>query len=213
MGGSRLYKSTDRGGSWKAISPDVTGSFNRDTLKIMGMPVPSRGGGAGGAVNDTVVASGGTIATIGESPVDARVLYTGSSYGEVYATRDGGANWTNITRHFPGLPPFTPVTTMEPSHFIAGRVYATFDGHVNDDIKPYVYVSEDYGQTWRSIINGLPAEATVNRLREHPKDRNFLVVGHDHGVHFSNDGGRQLVFVGYQHAHRSHRRHSIPDAR
>ena len=68
-------------------------------------------------------------------------------------------------------------------------MYATFDGHYSDDYKPYVYVSDDFGQSWRAIVVGLP-ETGVNRIREHPSDPHFLVLGHERGVHFSTDDGR-----------------------
>src|SRR5207253_1017624 len=72
------------------------------------------------------------------------------------------------------------------------RVYATFDGHYNDDYRPYVYVSDDFGQTWRSLAAGLP-ETSVNRLREHPKNPHLLVLAHERGVHVSVDDGKSWV--------------------
>ena len=82
--------------------------------------------------------------------MNGRVLYTGSDDGQVQVTRDGGATWTNVTKNITGLPPFTFVTSVVPSALVAGRVYATFDGHFNDDEHTYVFVSDDYGQRWRS---------------------------------------------------------------
>jgi photosystem II stability/assembly factor-like uncharacterized protein len=183
IGANVLFRSADRGGSWKVISPDLTLRIDRDALEMMGRRVTaetlSRNDG---------VSYYGTLTAIGESPLDARVLYTGSDDGQVQVTRDGGATWTNITSRIPGLPPRTYVSTVLPSRPIAGRVYATFDGHYDDDYRPYVYVSEDYGQTWRSLAAGLP-ETSINRIREHPKNPRVLVLAHERGVHFSNDGG------------------------
>ena len=82
------------------------------------------------------------------------------------------------------LPQCTYVSTVLPSRYTAGRVYATFDGHYNDDYQPYVFVSEDFGQSWRAIVTGLP-ETGINRIREHPTDPHFLVLAHESGVHFS----------------------------
>ena len=116
------------------------------------------------------------------------MLYTGSDDGQVYVTRDGGTAWKNVTANVPDLPPFTFVSSVVASRFSRGRVYATFDGHFNNDFRTYVYASEDFGQTWRSIANGLPT-TSVNRIAEHPRERNVLVIGHARGAHFSNDRG------------------------
>ena len=129
------------------------------------------------------------MTSIGESPLDAKVIYTGAQDGSVQVTRDGGKAWTNLSKNFPGLPQHTYCSTVLPSRHAAGRVFATFDGHYSDDYKPYVYVSDDFGQTWRPIISGLPSTG-VNRIREHPGDSHFLVLGHERGVHFSTDDGR-----------------------
>jgi hypothetical protein len=85
-----------------------------------------------------------------------------------------------------------------PSKHKAGRVYATFDGHYTDDYRPFVFVSEDYGATWRSLSAGLP-ETSINRIREHPRTAGVLVIAHERGVHVTNDGGSTW------HALRDHR--------
>jgi photosystem II stability/assembly factor-like uncharacterized protein len=183
MGANVLFKSVDRGSSWKAISPDLTLHIDRDTLTMMG----ARVGPAALSRNDGVT-SYGTITSVSESPTDANVIYVGTDDGQVQLTRDGGKTWTNLTPHISGLPNRTPVTTVVASRFAAGRAYATFDGHYNDDYKPYAYVSDDYGQSWRSIVAGLP-ETSINRIREHPHNAHVLILAHSRGVHFSNDGG------------------------
>jgi hypothetical protein len=132
------------------------------------------------------------MTSIGESPVDPRVIYVGMDDGVVQVTKDGGKTWTNITAKIAGRPPHTYVSTVLPSRFAAGRVYATFDGHYNDDYKPYAFVSEDFGQTWKSIVNGLP-ETSINRIREHPRASGVLILAHEKGVHVSNDGGQSWM--------------------
>jgi photosystem II stability/assembly factor-like uncharacterized protein len=183
MGANVLFKSNDRGSSWKAISPDLTLHIDRDTLTMMGARV-----GPTALSRHDGVTSYGTITSVSESPMDANVLYAGTDDGQVQVTRDGGKTWTNMTSHIDGVPGRTPVTTVLASHFAAGRVYATFDGHYNDDYKPYAYVSDDFGQHWRAIVAGLP-ETSVNRIREHPHNSHVLILAHSRGVHFSNDGG------------------------
>lgn len=183
MGANFLFKSTNRGATWAPISPDLTSNINRDNLEMMGGKIPpdalSRHDGQ---------STYSALTTIGESPVDARVLYTGADDGTVQVTRDGGKTWTNITSRIPNLPANTYVTAVAPSRHAAGRVYATFDGHYNDDYRPYVYASDDYGQTWRSLSQGLP-ETGINRIREHPKNPRLIFAGHEKGAHVSIDGG------------------------
>jgi hypothetical protein len=166
------------------VGPDLTAQVDPNTLEMMGAKVPpnalSRNDGS---------SPYGSMTSIGESPLDARVLYTGANDGTLQVTRDGGKSWTDITSKVSGLPPHTYVSTVLPSKYSVGRVYATFDGHYNDDYRPFVYVSDDFGQTWRSIAAGLP-QTSVNRLREHPHNPNVLIVGHERGAHFSNDAGK-----------------------
>ncbi|HYC50884.1 MAG TPA: hypothetical protein VEB19_07250 [Gemmatimonadaceae bacterium] len=185
-----VFKSTDRGGSWTAISPDLSTKVNRDTVFIMGRKLGAANYSPNGTnvTDPTVTPTFGQVTWLGESPLDTKVLYAGTEDGVVQVTRDGGATWTNVTRAIPNLPPFRYVSTVFPSHHVAGRVYATMEGSKSQDDKPYVYVSENYGQSWRAITNGLP-NAAIWRITEHPKDPNVLVVAHVRGVHFSNDRG------------------------
>ena len=183
MGANILFRSADRGVTWKPISGDLTARIDRNTLEMMG-----------GRIAETTLSrhdgqsSYGSLTTIGESPLDPKVLYTGSEDGRLYVTRDLGAHWTNLTPKIAGLPANTYVSSVLPSHFAAGRVYATFDGHFADDYRPYVYVSDDYGDTWRPIAAGLP-ETGVHRIREGLTNQRLLFVGHEKGLHVSFDGG------------------------
>jgi len=185
MGSHVLFRSADRGATWKAISPDLTAHVDRDALQMMGARVPtdalSRHDGQ---------TSFSTLTTIGESPLDPRLLYTGSDDGQLYITRDGGQKWTNLAPQVAaaGAPAGTYVSSVLPSRHKIGRIYATFDGHFSDDYHPYVMVSDDFGQTWRSISSGLPI-TSVHRLREHPRNPRLLFAAHERGIHVSLDGG------------------------
>jgi photosystem II stability/assembly factor-like uncharacterized protein len=183
MGSNMVFRSADRGATWKAISPDLTAHVDRETLRLMGALVPERA-----LSRHDGQTSFSTLTTIGESSLDANVLYTGSDDGQVYGTRDGGRKWTNLTSKVVGVPQGTYVSSILPSVHSVGRVYATFDGHYNDDYGAYVYVSDDFGRSWRSIAAGLPS-TSVRRLREHPRNARLLFAGHERGVHFSIDGG------------------------
>jgi photosystem II stability/assembly factor-like uncharacterized protein len=183
-GSNVLYRSPDRGATWTAISQDLTSKVDPGTLPIMGAPVPP-----GTLSRNDGTSPHASLTSIGESPQSAQVIYTGAQDGTVSVTRDAGKTWTNISSKFPGLPAGTYVSTVLASKHAAGRVYATFDGHYSDDYKPYAYASDDFGQTWRSLAAGLP-ETSINRIREHPGDPHFLVLGHERGAHFSNDDGK-----------------------
>jgi photosystem II stability/assembly factor-like uncharacterized protein len=183
---NKLLKSSDRGQSWKAISPDLTAQIDRETLGLMGVPAKE----IRIAKNDGL-SSYGTLVTIAESPKKAGLLYTGADDGSVYVSRDGGANWTNISTRFPGLPKNTYVSRIAPSGFDEGTVYGAFDNHREDDYHPYVYVSTDYGDTWRSITSNLPQGQAVRCITEDLKNPNVLYVGTEFGLFVSLDkGGR-----------------------
>ena len=182
-GSNILFRSPDLGQSWEEISPDLTWAIDRDTLELMGVkgyePQMSRNDGQ---------STYGNLTALAESPFDPAVLYTGSDDGRVHATRDGGANWTDVTRNLKGLPPYTYVTRIVASRGEAGGVYAVFDGHRNDDFNAYIFASGDFGERWEPITNGLP-RTSLNALAQHPTAQNLLFAGSEVGVHVSIDGG------------------------
>src|SRR5262245_61652981 len=189
-----VFRSTDRGGSWTKISPDLSSRVDRDTITILGRKLGTVNYSPNGTnVTDPMVTSiFGQITVLGESRVNPRVLYAGTEDGLVQVTRDGGATWTNVTKNIPSPPFFGLVTTVLPSAHVAGRVYVTYDAHASRDDNAYVCVSDDFGQHFRKIIDGLPA-APVYRIAEHPRDANVLALGNAKGIDFSNDGGKTWV--------------------
>ena len=182
-GSNILFRSDDLGQSWEEISGDLTWAIDRDTLMLMGVA----GGEAQMSRNDGQ-SNYGNLTAIAESPNDDAVLYTGSDDGRVHVTRDGGANWTDVTGNVDGLPPHTYVTRIVTSRGPAGEVFAVFDGHRSDDFAPYVYASSDFGASWSRITDGLPA-TSMNVLAQHPTAHNLLFAGSEVGVHFSIDAG------------------------
>ncbi|MGE3274871.1 MAG: hypothetical protein AB7O67_07150 [Vicinamibacterales bacterium] len=186
VGANRLYRSTDRGHSWQAISPDLTTNTDRETLDIMGVV-----GSKIELAKHDGVSSFGNLVTIGESPAQAGVLWTGSDDGVVSVSRDGGANWSNVTANVPGIPKFTYVSKLAPSRFNAGTVYATFDGHRGGDYKTYVFTSTDFGGSWRSIAANLPEGEVARTITEDVKNQDVLYLGTETGVWVSLDRGRQ----------------------
>jgi photosystem II stability/assembly factor-like uncharacterized protein len=183
LGSQMLLKSTDRGLKWTQISPDLTFDIDRSELPIMDvLPSDSM------LARHDGVSFYSTVTVVAESPLNANVLYTGSDDGRVMGTQDGGVTWVDLTGGVGGLPDHTYVSRIVASSSDEGRVYATFDGHYSGDFAPYVYVSDDYGNRWRSITDGLP-RTSVNVLSEHPDQPNLLFLGNEVGIWVSLDGG------------------------
>jgi len=191
FGGNRLFKSYNQGDTYVA-SEDLTKNVNRNTVSLMGVP----GNVTQLSKNDGVV-SYSTIITISESPVLPGVVWAGTDDGNLQLSRDGGSTFVEVGKNLPGLPPNHQywISRVDASHFDAGTAYVSVDGHRNDDLKPYVFVTRNYGQTFESITGNLPAFGNVQVIREDPKNRNLLYVGTEFGLYLSIDGGRS-----WQHA-------------
>ncbi|MGD9344341.1 MAG: hypothetical protein PVH84_00655 [Candidatus Aminicenantes bacterium] len=182
-GGNKLFISKDKGETWVA-SEDLTTQQNRETLELMGV-LPDE---------DTLsrhdgISSYGNITTISESPVKAGILYAGTDDGNLQVSKDGGKTWKNVVGNVGGVGEYTYVTRVVASRFDEGRAYATFDGHRNDDFKPYVFRTADYGDSWTNISANLPLGSIVNVIREHHKNPNLLFIGTERGAYFSIDRG------------------------
>ncbi len=187
-GANKLYKSTDRGHSWKAVSGDLTLGVDRDTIELMGV----KGKDIKIAKNDGVSVYG-TLFTIGESKLKQGLLYTGSDDGQVHVSRDGGATWTNATGKVPGAPKHAYVSKVEPSKFAEGTVYVTYDGHRTGDYGTYVYASADYGASFKSIAGNLPAGQVARSITEDHKNAEVLYLATETGVFVTTDRGRGWV--------------------
>ena len=183
IGGNKLFKSVDRGQTWAAISPDLTTQTDRDQLSLMGV----MGKDVTVSKNDGM-SSFGNITALAESTKRAGLIYAGTDDGNVQVTRDGGRTWTNVISKIPAVPKMIYVSRLTPSSFNEGTVYASFDGHRSDDFKPYVYMSTDYGDTWRSINSNLPS-GSVYTIKEDLKNQNLLYVGTEFGLFVSLDRG------------------------
>jgi hypothetical protein len=150
--------------------------------------------------NDGVV-SYSTIISISESPILPGVVWAGTDDGNLQLTRDGGATFTEVGRNIPGLPPNHQywIARVDASHFDPATAYVAVDGHRNDDLKPYVYVTRNYGQSFESVAGNLPPSGNVQVVREDPKNRNLLYVGTEFGLYISVDGGKawQRMTNGY----------------
>ena len=165
LGSNKLHRSFNQGNDFEAISGDLT---------------------QGGKKGDVAF---GTLTTISESPFQFGLIYTGSDDGLIHVTKDGGNKWMNISYK---LPQDLWVSRVVASAHHKPTVYATLNGYRWDDFTPYIYVSNDYGETWERIGKDLPLEP-VNVLVEDPKNSNILYVGTDHGVYVSLDKGKTFM--------------------
>ncbi len=177
--GNVLFRSTNQGQSWTAISPDLTRND------------PSRLGPSGGPItkDNTSVEYYCTIFAFAESRLAKGLLWAGSDDGLVHLSRDDGAHWSDVTPH--DLPPWSRVSQIDPSPHDPGTAYLAANRYQLDDYRPYAYVTHDYGRSWRRISAGLPAMAFVRVVREDPVRRGLLYAGTELGGYFSLDqGGR-----------------------
>ncbi|MDE2110363.1 MAG: glycosyl hydrolase [Alphaproteobacteria bacterium] len=178
VGMERLFKSTDDGNSWTAISGDLTRN-DKSKQYASGGPLTK---------DITSVEYYDTIFAIAESPLKKGLLWVGTDDGLVQLTGNDGATWTNVTPH--DMPAWSTISMIEPSHFSAGTAYVAVDRHKLDDIRPYVFKTTDEGKSWTRIDVGLPDGAVVRAVREDPKDRNLLYAATETGVFVSFDAGR-----------------------
>ena len=183
-GGNVLFRTTDRGTSWKPVSPDLT----RDD--------PARQGWGGGPITNEGAGGEvyGTITVIHESKHDARTVYVGTDDGLLQLTRDGGTTWTNVTP--PGAGDGL-VNEIEVSPFDPATVWIAFRKDRVGDPTPHIFRSTDYGRTWTRHVDGLRDGEPVRVVREDPERRGLLYAGTETGAWFSVDGGtRWQAFTG-----------------
>ncbi|MBI3424799.1 MAG: hypothetical protein HY011_17830 [Acidobacteria bacterium] len=173
VGAQVLFRSTDRGDTWQEISPDLT---TNDAHKIS---PPSA------AIQHC------TITTIAESPKQAGVIWVGTDDGKVQVTKDAGANWFDATNTIAqvGGPEDAWTNRVFASHFQAGTAYVAKSRHRQDDFRPFLYKTTDFGMTWIAIHNNLP-QRPINVLWEDNVNADLLFVGNDMGVYVSLDGGK-----------------------
>ncbi|MEX2284644.1 MAG: hypothetical protein WEE89_19305 [Gemmatimonadota bacterium] len=194
-GGNRFFISRDRGNTW-TMSQDLSKQIDRNTLDIMGQKgsLPSCSANTRGvpcilSKNDGT-SQFGTIVSMTESSLVPGVLWAGTDDGNLQVSRDGGVTWNEVGKNIPGGTRDYYVSRVEASYFDAGTAYASLDGHRHDDLKPYVFVTRDFGRTWHSLSTGLPEIGNVNTIRQDPRNRNLLYVGTEFAFFVSPDEGK-----------------------
>ncbi|MCX6549558.1 MAG: hypothetical protein NTY02_00880 [Acidobacteria bacterium] len=186
---NKVFRSADRGLSWTAISPDLTSGSNRDDIVTMGV----KGSDIRISRNDGIAAWPAIVA-FAESPKRAGLLYAGTDDGRLAVSRDAGKTWTQVIDKVPGLPKGIFVSEVVPSKFDEGTVYATFDGHRQNDFETYIYVSNDFGQTWKPASAALKGEV-ARTLTEDLKNQDVLYLGTETGLFVSIDRARSWTRI------------------
>ncbi|OAD46295.1 WD40/YVTN/BNR-like repeat-containing protein [Polaribacter atrinae] len=161
LGSNKLHRSLNNGDDWEEISDDLTNGGKKGNVAY------------------------GTLTSISESPFQFGLIYTGSDDGVISLTTNGGGSWTKISNN---LPQDLWVSRVIASKFKKERVYATLNGYRFDDFTPYVYMSDDYGQTWTNIGNTIPT-SSVNVIKEDTENENILYLGTDNGLYVSFNYG------------------------
>ncbi|MGH8363134.1 MAG: WD40/YVTN/BNR-like repeat-containing protein, partial [Gammaproteobacteria bacterium] len=179
VGSQYVFRSRDDGMSWQQISPDLT---RNDRAKQVA---------AGGPLtkDNTSVEYYDTVFVLAESPVKTGVLWAGSDDGLVHVSTDDGAHWQNVTPK--GLPEWSTVAIIEPSHFDAGTVYLAAYRYRQDDFHPYLFRSDNYGQSWTAIDNDIPENEPTFTIRQDTQDPKLLFAGTQRGAYVSFDSGNR----------------------
>jgi photosystem II stability/assembly factor-like uncharacterized protein len=187
FGAQRLFRSDDRGGSWRPISGDLTRQLDRRQLRMMG-----RVFSVDAIARNTSTSFYGAIVSLSESRRQEGLLYAGTDDGLVQITEDGGTIWRAVAT-FPGVPDTSFVADLEASKHDASTVYAAFNHHKAGDYKPYVLKSADRGRTWSSIAGDLPERGPVWAIAQDHVDPNLLFAGTEFGVFATLDGGQRWI--------------------
>ena len=178
-GMERLYKTTDDGHTWTAISPDLTRN-DKTKQQASGGPITK---------DITSVEYYDTIFAIAESPLSRGMIWVGTDDGLIQFTRDGGGKWANVTPH--AMPEWSTISMIEPSRFDANTAYVAVDRHKLDDLKPYIFKTSDGGKSWTRIDAGLPEGSFVHAVREDSVKRELLYAATETGVFVSFDAGQR----------------------
>ena len=184
---NKLFRSDDRGHSWKAVSTDLTRQVDRNTLPVMG-----RVWGPDAVAKNQSTALYSNISALAESPRREGLLYAGTDDGLIQVSEDGGARWRK-NEGFPGVPKDAYVTRLIASLHEPNTVYATFTNHQNADFAPYVIRSADAGRTWTSITGDLPKRGSTYAFAEDHVDPKLLFVGTEFGLFVTKDSGQKWM--------------------
>ena len=174
-----LFKTTDEGQTWQAISGDLTRNI-KEKQQASGGPITK---------DNTSVEYYGTLFAIAESLLEPGVIWTGSDDGLLQLTRDGGASWSDVTPK--GLPEEIQINSIEAHPFEAGGLYLAATAYKSDDFKPYLFRTLDYGRSWKLITGGIPENHFTRVIRADDQRQGLLFAGTERGAYVSFDDGKR----------------------
>ncbi|MEQ8925427.1 MAG: glycosyl hydrolase [Fulvivirga sp.] len=190
FGSQRVWKSTDRGNSWTAISGDLTTNKNRYELKMMDN-VPS----VDALYDNGAMSKFATLTSISESPITKGLIYTGSDDGLIQVSEDDGQSWRKA-QNLPKVPELSFINDVEASKHDANVVFASADAHKIGDYTTYLFVSSNKGKSWLSINGDLPANTIVWSIKQDHIDKNLLFIGTEYGIYYSPNKGTNWIKLG-----------------
>ncbi len=180
-----LFRSDDRGNTWRAVSPDLTRQIDRNTLPVMG-----KVWGVDAIAKSASTSFYGNITALAESPLVEGLLYVGTDDGLIQISENGGQSWRKIEK-LPNVPERTYVSRIVASQHDADTAFALFNNHKNADFKPYILKTTDRGRSWTSIAANLPENHPLWAFAEDHVNPQLLFVGTEFGVFFTIDGGKK----------------------
>jgi len=189
FGSQFLFRSDDRGNSWRKISPDLTRQVNRDKQPVFGKIQ-----NMDAIAKNQSTAPYSNLSAVAESPKKEGLLYAGSDDGIIHVSENAGSAWKKI-ESFPGVPSNVYIRRIAPSQHNENTVYAAFDNHQNSDFKPYLLKSTDKGATWTSIVGDLPDRGTIYAFAEDHGNPDLLFCGTEFALYFTTDGGKKWIRV------------------
>ncbi len=184
---NKVFRSDDRGNTWKTLSGDLSAGIDRNKLPVMG-----KVWSMDAIAKNQSTTLYGNITAFNESPKNENLLFAGTDDGLIHVTLDGGNSWTKIS-NFANVPANTKCQNITPSQFDENIVYCTFNNQRNGDFKPYLLKSGDKGKTWTNISNNLPEKGNTYAICEDYKNKDLLFCGTEFGIFISMDGGAYWV--------------------
>lgn len=190
FGSQRVWRSDNQGVAWTPISADLTTNTNRYELKMI-----DRLWSVDALYDTGAMSKYATLTSISESPLVEGLLYTGSDDGLIQISEDGGQNWRK-SGALPKVPARSFINDIEASHHNENTIFASADAHKFGDFKPYLFLSNDRGRTWNSIVGDLPSSTIVWSIKQDYVNENLLFIGTEYGIYFSPNKGTNWIELG-----------------